>query len=120
MQSGMAGWAWFTENWRMGAGVFFGFLLHIALVGLVALACSAYVKWRIVAGALVLGVFFVLGGAAELTNQVLRVEWATIANPARSMSQIYRSMLGAERSAGPDAFECFIAIGLMDVLLLAI
>jgi len=86
MQSGMAGWAWFTENWRMGAGVFFGFLLHIALVGLVALACSAYVKWRIVAGALVLGVFFVLGGAAELTNQVLRVEWATIANPALSMS----------------------------------
>src|SRR6266478_3910089 len=76
MQSGMAGWTWFTENWRMGSGVFFGFLLWIFLVGLVALASSAYVKWRIVAGAMVLGVFFVLGGAAEIANQVLRVEWA--------------------------------------------
>jgi hypothetical protein len=26
---GMAGWTWFTENWRMGSGVFFGFLLWI-------------------------------------------------------------------------------------------
>src|SRR6266478_2671156 len=120
MQSGMAGWTWFAGNWRLGAAVFFGFMLHIALVGLVALACSAYVKWRIVAGALVLGVFFVLGGAAELTNQVLRVEWAAAANPARAMSQIYRSMLGAEPGSGPGAFECSIAVGVMAVLLLAV
>jgi len=120
MQSGMAGWTWFAENWRMGAAVFLGFLLHIALVGLVALACSAYVKWRIVAGALVLGVFFVLGGAAELTNAVLRVEWAAAANPARAMNQIYRSMLGAEPSNGPGAFECSLAVGVMALLLLAV
>src|SRR5262245_32586591 len=80
MQSGMAGWTWFTENWRLGAGVLFGFLLWIFLVSLVALASSAYGKWRIVAGALVLGIFFVLAGAAELMNQVLRVEWALLFN----------------------------------------
>src|SRR5262249_5166036 len=34
MQSGMAGWTWFAENWHMGAAIFVGFLLHIALVGL--------------------------------------------------------------------------------------
>src|SRR2546425_2212514 len=102
MQSGMAGWTWFTENWRLGAGVFFGFLLWIILVGLVAMASSAYVKWRIVAGALVLGVFFVLAGAAEITNAVLRVEWASAANPARAMDQIWRSMLGSEPGSGPD------------------
>jgi ABC-2 type transport system permease protein len=120
MQSGMAGWTWFTENWRMGSGVFLGLLLWIFLVALVALASSAYVKWRIVAGAMVLGVFFVLGGAAEIANQILRVEWATIANPARDMSQIYRSMLGAEPSAGPDALECLFAVGVMAALLLVI
>src|SRR6266481_4825939 len=27
MQSGMAGWTWFMENWRLGSGIFFGFLL---------------------------------------------------------------------------------------------
>ena len=66
MQSGMAGWSWFVANWTMGAAIFLGFLLWVLLVGLVAMASSAYVKWRIIAGALVLGVFFVLAGASEL------------------------------------------------------
>jgi ABC-2 type transport system permease protein len=58
MQSGMAGWTWLTENWDLGLGVFSGFLIWIGFVSLVAMASSAYVKWRIIAGALVL-VFFV-------------------------------------------------------------
>ena len=120
MQSSLAGWTWFTENWKLGAGIFFGFLVWIVLVGLVAMACSAYVKWRIVAGALVLAVFFVLAGAAELMNAVLRVEWAAVANPARAMNQIWRSMLGAEPAPGPEAFDCLIAIAVMGTLLLVI
>src|SRR6266404_566050 len=120
MQSGMAGWTWFKENWQLGSGIFFGFLLWIVLVSLVALASSAYVKWRIVAGALVLAVFFVLAGAAELVNQVLRVEWASLLNPARAMNQIWRSMLGAEAISGPDALQCLIAVSVMAMLLLAI
>src|SRR6266849_391326 len=44
MQSSLGGWTWFTENWQMGGGIFFGFLLWIVLVSLVAMASSAYVK----------------------------------------------------------------------------
>jgi ABC-2 type transport system permease protein len=120
MHSGMAGWSWFAGNWKLGSGVFLGFMLWILLVSLVALASSAYVKWRIVAGALVIAVFFVLAGAAELMNQVLRVEWAAAANPARAMNQIWRAMLGAEPNAGPGATECAIVIGSITILLLAI
>jgi ABC-2 type transport system permease protein len=120
MQSSMAGGTWFSENWQLGVGIFFGFLLYILLVSLVAMASSAYVRWRIIAGALVLGVFFVLAGAAELVNQVLRVEWAAALNPVRAMNQIWRSMLGAEPLAGPDAYQCSIVILLMTLLLLAV
>src|SRR5688572_4211903 len=52
MQTGLAGWDWFRANWMLGVAVFAGFLLWIVLVALVAMACSAYVRWRIVAGAL--------------------------------------------------------------------
>jgi len=120
MQSSMAGRIWFSENWQLGVGIFFGFLLYILLVSLVALASSAYVRWRIIAGALVLGVFFILAGAAELINQVLRVEWAAALNPVRAMNQIWRSMLGAEPLDGPDAYQCLIVILLMTGLLLAV
>jgi ABC-2 type transport system permease protein len=120
MQSAMAGWSWFASNWQLGVGVFLGFLLWILLVSLVAMASSAYVRWRIVAGALVLGVFFVLAGAAELTNAVLRVEWASAFNPGRAMNQIWCSILGADPIPGPDATVCFIAMSIMAALLLLV
>jgi ABC-2 type transport system permease protein len=118
MQSGMAGWSWFAENWRLGAAVFFGFVLWIVLVSLVAMASSAYVRWRVVAGGLVLGVFFVLAGAAEIAHAVLRVEWVRALNPARNMNQVWRSLLGAEAIPGPGALGCLMAVGIFVVLLL--
>ena len=120
MQSSLAGWPWFSQNWQLGAGLFLGFLLWILLVSLVAMACSAYVKWRVVAGALVLGVFFVLAGAAELTNAVLRVEWASAFNPSRAVLQIWHWLLGAPPMQGPGIFECVIAVSLMTAVLLAV
>jgi ABC-2 type transport system permease protein len=120
MQSGMAGWTWFAGNWKLGTGVFLGFVAWIIFVGLVALACSAYVKWRIIAGALVLAVFFILAGAAEITNQVLRAEWATLANPTRDMNQIWRWMLGAEAQSGPGALACLLAMAAMALALLGL
>lgn len=118
LQSGMAGWSWFASHWTLGIGMFVGFLLWVVLVGLVAMASSAYVKWRIVAGAVVLGVFFVLAGASELFNAVLRVEWATAFNPARAMNQIWLLLLGAEALPGPSATQCALALGVLITVLL--
>jgi ABC-2 type transport system permease protein len=120
MQSGMAGWTWFSDNWRLGAAMFIGFLLWILLVSLVAMASSAYVRWRIVAGALVLGVFFVLAGASELANAVLLVEWVTAFNPARNMNQIWHWLLGADPIPGPGLGACVIAVTLMVAALTAV
>lgn len=119
MQASMAGTGWLAASWSLGVAMFVGFLLWILLVSLVALASSAYVRWRLVAGAVVLGVFFVLGGAAELLNAVLRVEWASAFNPGRALNQIWRAMLGADPLPGPDAMTCLGAVAVM-VLLLAL
>jgi ABC-2 type transport system permease protein len=118
MQVGMAGGTWFNENWKLGIGIVAGLLVWILFVSLVAMTSSAYVKWRVVAGALVLGVFFVLAGAAEMTNAVLRVEWALVFNPARAMNQIWRWMMGVEPVSGPAAFPCAIAVTVMAAALL--
>lgn len=119
MQVSMAGASWLAGGWSLGVAMLAGFLLWILLVSLVALASSAYVRWRIVAGAAVLGVFFVLGGAAELFNAVLRVEWASAFNPGRAMNQIWRAMLGADPLPGPGAMTCLGAVAVM-VLVLAL
>lgn len=120
MQAGMAGWSWFAANWTLGAAIFIGFAIWIFLVALVAMASSAYVKWRIVAGALILAAFFVLAGAAELFNAVLRIEWASAFNPGRAMNQVWSALLGTDPLPGPGALQCLIAIVIMAGLLVLV
>src|SRR6187549_929123 len=82
LQVGMAGFWWFVANWTLGAGVVVGFLLWLLVLSLVAMASSAYVKWRVVAGAISLAFFFILSGVAEMIDNVLRVTWGHIIDPA--------------------------------------
>jgi ABC-2 type transport system permease protein len=120
MQWGMAGWTWFSENWQLGAGVFAGFLLWIVFVAFVAMASSAYVKWRVVAGALVFAFYFVTAAAAAIINNILRVDWGRALNPGQAMNQVWRALLGAEPMRGPGAAECLLSIGVMTAILLLV
>ncbi|WP_321470308.1 ABC transporter permease subunit [uncultured Paludibaculum sp.] len=121
VQSGMAGWDWMMDNLRLAAALFIGFVLWILMVSLVALASSAYVKWKIVAGALVLGFFFVTAGVATMVNAVFRVDWGLLLNPAKAMYVVWSDMLGAEPSDGPGSVACSIAlvtlVGLLSLVL---
>ncbi len=62
------------------------------------------------AGALVLGYFFVLAGAAQIVRNVLRVDWGYAINPVMAMDQIWRLMLGAEPGRGPGPLECGVVL----------
>jgi hypothetical protein len=98
-----------------------GFLLYILLVSLVALTCSAYVKWRVVAGALVLGFFFVLAGAAQIVNQVFHVEWGSLLSPGYTVYTLWCALLGVETAAdAPGAGECLAAVLVLLGALLAV
>lgn len=119
MQVGLAGWGWLADHWIYAWGVFGGFALWIAIVSLVAMACSAYVKWRVIAGALVLAFFTILAGAASIMNAVFRVDWGRAVNPALAMNQIWRSMLDMEPLEGPGAWACATVLVLMGLTLLA-
>lgn len=117
IQVGMTGWTWFTINWYLGVGVFVGFAAWIMIVSMVALASSAYVKWRIIAGALVLGFFFVLAGVSEMINGVLRVDWGTLLNPTRAAYLLWCSLLGVDAPDGPSALACGLTLTALIVFL---
>jgi len=123
MQASLASTAWLEANWKLGQALVSGFVLYIVMVSLVALTCSAYVKWRVVAGALVLAFFFVLAGAAQMINQILRVEWGSLLNPGYAIYTVWCALLGVEAvEDAPGAWECFAVLmvmlgGLLAVLL---
>jgi ABC-2 type transport system permease protein len=117
MQVGMGGTAWFKSYWTLGGGLFLGFLLWSAIVSLVALASSAYVKWRLVAGGLILGFFFVTSGVGAMVNSIFRVEWGSLANPSKMAYTVWCALLGAEAPSGPDLYEAIMALAALVALL---
>jgi ABC-2 type transport system permease protein len=67
----LEGWAWFKENLYIASAIYFGCFVWIILLSLLSLAISAWVKWRIVSMAILIGLFFVPSIFGGFFNAVL-------------------------------------------------
>ncbi len=89
-----ASWAWTHRSFAYG--LVFGSLIWISILALVALALSAWVRWKLVAGALVLGVMFVNSGFAAFVNEVMRTKAGDYFDIAKLTATIWANLLGVE------------------------
>ena len=80
VQAALAGGGWLSQNLWIAWGLFAGSWIWIVVISLLALALSAWVKWRIAAGALLLAIFFLAAGFGEAINAVLDVRWGRLIN----------------------------------------
>jgi ABC-2 type transport system permease protein len=117
LQVGLAGGWWFLANWTLGVGMVVGFLLWLLILSLVAMASSAYVKWRIVAGAVSLAVFFILSGVSAMIDEVFRVTWGHVLDPAWSVNRVWCTLLGVDPPEGPGAVASILALATFVLLL---
>lgn len=120
LQIGLAGGWWLLANWTLGAGMVIGFLLWLVVLSLVAMASSAYVKWRVVAGAVTLAVFFLLTGIAEMIDEVFRVRWGHVLDPAWSVNRVWCALLGVEPPSGPDALTSLLSLAVFIFILVMV
>jgi ABC-2 type transport system permease protein len=72
------GWIW--ENFWMAGSILLGCLIWIAMISLVSMAVSVWVKWRIAATALMLGIFFLLPALGAILDAILRTHWGALMN----------------------------------------
>ncbi len=120
LQVGLAGSGWFWTHWTLGAGVVAGFLLWLLVLSLVAMASSAYVRWRVVAGAVSLAFFFILSGVAAMVDEVFRVTWGHVIDPAFAVNQVWCGLLGVEPADGPGPRASAAALAVVVVLLVLV
>jgi ABC-2 type transport system permease protein len=120
LQVGLAGGWWFWTNWTLGAGMVVGFLLWLLVLSLVAMASSAYVKWRVVAAGVSLAFFFILSGVAAMIDNVFRVTWGHVIDPAWAVNQVWCALLGVAPPEGPGAWESALALAVMILLLVLV
>jgi ABC-2 type transport system permease protein len=102
------GWTW-SHLWIAGA-LLVSSLLWIAILSLVAMALSAWVKWRIVAGALLLAVMFFGAGFAHAVNAVLRTESGHFFNLPYLMTTVWNGLFQVDAEHAIPLTQAWIAL----------
>jgi ABC-2 type transport system permease protein len=110
VQASLSGWDWFVHNAYMAVAVVLGSWIWIFTLALLALALSAWVKWRMAAGALLLAILFMGSGFAQAINAVLRTKQGFLIDVSKLASIIWQGLL---RDTGDLPFsqgEAWIAL----------
>jgi len=110
VQATLAGpeWAW-DHFWIVGS-IVLSSCIWIAILSLLALALSAWVKWRIVAGALLLGVLFFGAGFAQAINAVMRTQLGHFIDIPYLMSTVWTDLFRIETDHPISSGAAWIAL----------
>jgi ABC-2 type transport system permease protein len=101
LESSLGPIGWFQHYYWLFGSMFIGSLLWIAVIGLLSLTLSAWVKWRIVATGAMLGIFFALAGFGEALNQVLRTNWGHVLNLGYDINLAWFNLFRMDSVTGP-------------------
>jgi ABC-2 type transport system permease protein len=99
-QSALAGWPWLAANLRVAVGIVACSLLWIAVVSLLTLAISAWVRWRPIATLSVFGYFLISAAIGALIDQSLDTNWGSVVNVAKLMRFVWSDFFGIRPAPG--------------------
>lgn len=110
VQASLAGPSWTWNHLWIAGSIVLSSLIWIAILSLLAMALSAWVKWRIVAGALLLAMLFFGRGLAEAINGVLRTDVGYFASLASLMNTVSNALFRMDPDSSISATAAGIAI----------
>jgi ABC-2 type transport system permease protein len=119
-QAAMAGGEWLSQNLWIAWGIFAGSWIWILVISLLALALSAWVKWRIAAGALLLAVFFVAAGFGEAIDAVLDVHWGRLINLMYVFATVWNKLFRSRETFEISEVSAWVVLALISVACLAL
>jgi ABC-2 type transport system permease protein len=93
-QSYLEGARWFVDNLWIAGAILIGSVVWIVLLALLSLAISAVVKWRVIASAALLGLFFIPSVFAEVVNALFRTRWGSIISLNANMRNVTAGLFG--------------------------
>jgi ABC-2 type transport system permease protein len=94
LQAYLEGAGWIMSNWWMAGSIFVGSMTWIVLLSLLALAISAWVRWRVVASGTLLGLFFITSALGNLVYGLFLTRMGTLISPEALIRNIWRGLFG--------------------------
>ena len=113
IQGSLAGWEWTRANLWIAGSIFIGLAVWVLLLSLLALAISAWIKWKIAAGGLVLGVFFAGAGFGTALNSVMRTQYGSLLNLTEVMFTIWSKLFRWPSDTGISLESAWICVGVV-------
>jgi len=110
MQSSLEGANWTWTNLWIAGSLILSSLIWISILSLLAMALSAWVKWRIVAGALLLGVMFFGAGFGQAINAVLRTDSGYFLNLGYLMGTVWNALFRIDHEHTIPTPQAWIAL----------
>jgi ABC-2 type transport system permease protein len=104
----VSSWTW-NHLWIVSSLLLSSFL-WIAILSLLAMALSAWVKWRIVAGALLLAVLFFGGGFGQAINAVMRTQSGHFIDIVYLIGTVWTSLFRIDNDRGMSSSAAWIAL----------
>jgi ABC-2 type transport system permease protein len=121
LQAYLEGSGWVAEQQRVPLALVVGSLAWIVALSLLALAVSAWVKWRPVARIVLLIIFFVLGAFGTIFEHVLGTWWGHMLSIRHVSETIWAGLFGLDAPSSlpvPAAWFALIAGSLICLALL--
>jgi len=110
VQGSLSGSQWMWDNLWIAGAIVTGSLVWIVVLSLLSMALSAWVKWRVVAGALLLGVMFLGAGFAQAINAVLRTRQGYVVDISKLVSIIWYDLFRDSAERPFSVTEAWIAL----------
>ncbi|MEO6392326.1 MAG: hypothetical protein ABIP75_10775 [Pyrinomonadaceae bacterium] len=93
-ESYLEGWTWFSENAWMAGAIYFGCFLWIVFISLFTLAVSAWVKWRVVASGILVGLFFIPRALAGMITVATFTNYGNLISLQTNFTNIWLGLFG--------------------------
>lgn len=93
-QGYLEGAGWFVNNLSIGGAIFMLSVVWILMLALLSQAVSAVVKWRVIASATLLGLFFIPSIFGEVVNNLFYTRWGSLVSPVALMKNVSAGLFG--------------------------
>lgn len=110
VQASLAGPEWTWDHLWIAGSLVLSSCIWIAILSLLAMALSAWVKWRIVAGALLLAVLFFGAGFAQAVNAVMRTQLGHFVDIVYMMSTVWNGLFRIAGKRPISSLEASVAL----------
>ena len=85
--------SWLLANLRIPTAIFVGSWIWIVFLSLLALAISSWVRWRVVAAAMLFATILMGSAFGEFVNALFRTSWGELFSPGLLVLGIWQAML---------------------------